>query len=244
MRIKCIACEVLFRELCHCAARSRNIIDLEFLSQGLHDLGAQRMSGFIQERIDATDPDRYDAIALGFALCNNGIVGLGSTKVKIVAPRAHDCIALFFGSHERYMEYFNSHPGTYFMTTGWHERDKENLEEFGGGIMGQLGLNHTYQEYVEKYGEENARYLMEQLGDWTTHYSQMTHIDMGVADETPACEHGRQRAEEQGWAFESVPGDLGFLQRLLDGDWDEREFLIVEPGARIAATNDDRILSC
>jgi hypothetical protein len=35
--LKIIACEIAFREICHVAARSPNLLDLDFLTQGLHD---------------------------------------------------------------------------------------------------------------------------------------------------------------------------------------------------------------
>ena len=43
--------------------------------------------------------------------------------MPLVIPRAHDCIALFMGSRQRYREYFDAHPGTYYRTSGWIERD-------------------------------------------------------------------------------------------------------------------------
>ena len=40
MYLKILACEVAARELYYAAARSTNIVDLEFLSQGHHDTPA------------------------------------------------------------------------------------------------------------------------------------------------------------------------------------------------------------
>ena len=31
--------------------------------------------------------------------------------------------------------------------------------------MAQLGIDRTYEQYAAKYGEDNARYLMEMLGN-------------------------------------------------------------------------------
>ena len=40
MYLKVIACEIALREICAVAARSRSVLDLEFLPQGLHDAPA------------------------------------------------------------------------------------------------------------------------------------------------------------------------------------------------------------
>jgi hypothetical protein len=47
---------------------------------------------------------------------------------------------------------------------------------------------------------------------------------------------------EKGWQFEKMAGDLGLLQRWLDGDWSERDFLTVPAGRRVVATFDDAII--
>ena len=120
MLIKVIACEILFRELCHCAARSPSLVDFEFLTQGHHDTPKQGRVE-IQRRIDAVPAGKYDAIVLGYGLCSNIVTGLVSTHTRLVIPRAHDCISLFLGSKERYQEHFASHPGTYYYTSGWLE---------------------------------------------------------------------------------------------------------------------------
>ena len=83
-RYKLIACEVMFRELSYCAAKSKNIIDVVFLSKGLHDMGAEKMLSSLQDEIDRVDIEKYEAILLGYALCNNGIVGLRSSIPIIV----------------------------------------------------------------------------------------------------------------------------------------------------------------
>ena len=111
MRLKLIACEVLYRELCAAVARSVNQVDLEFLPKGLHDKGVARMLARLQEALDQTETGSYDAVLFGYALCGNGLVGLTARSLPVIVPRAHDCITLFFGSRERYLEYFENHPG-------------------------------------------------------------------------------------------------------------------------------------
>ena len=56
-------------------------------------------------------------------------VGAGRPQHSLVVPRAHDCITLFLGSKERYLDYFQTHPGVYFKTSGWIERG-EGLTQY------------------------------------------------------------------------------------------------------------------
>ena len=93
-----------------------------------------------------------------------------------------------------------------------------------------------------QYGEENAAYLLETLGAGLKHYTKMTYIAMpGVRD---ACaDDVRRMARERGLEFERLEGDLGLLQRLVDGKWDPDEFLVTPPGGAIAAAYDGRILT-
>ncbi|MFP4580731.1 MAG: DUF1638 domain-containing protein [Candidatus Sumerlaeia bacterium] len=240
-RLKLLACEIFYRELCMCAARAKNIIDLQFLSQGLHDLKTEKMLERLQKEIDAVDPERYSAILLGFALCNNGIAGLQAREIPIVIPRAHDCIALFFGSRDSYDEYFKEYPGTYFKTTGWIERDHENLEENSDEDLTVFGALKTFEQFVEKYGEENAIYLMETMGG-LKHYSRMAYIDMPDLAPLPYDEETREQAEKTGLEFFRQTGDFSWLQNFADGPWDEKDYLILQPGQTIVPSHNEDVI--
>ena len=156
MRLKLISCEIFFRELCACVARSPHIIDFEFLPKGLHDIGCEEMRARLQAVVDRVEERQYDALLLGYGLCNNGIVGLTTKSIPMVVPRGHDCITVFLGSAARYMDYFNAHPGVYFKTTGWIERGEADGELGQLALGKKLGLKQSYEEMVAKYGEENA----------------------------------------------------------------------------------------
>lgn len=240
MKLKLLCCEVFYREVCHLAAHSANTCDLEFLPKGLHDLGVERMVSRMQERIDAVPADRYDAIVLVYGLCNNGIVGLRSAHTRLVVPRAHDCMALFMGDRRTYLDQFHAHPGTYYRTTGWIERDDPD----GAGeasVSQKLGLFLQREELVRKYGEENADYILETMGDGMANYDRLAFIRMGLACEPAFEAMARREAEDKGWAFEAVAGSLALLRKLIDGVWDD-DVLIVEPGKTIRPSHDDSVI--
>jgi len=234
MRLKLIACEVLYRELCAVVSRSVNQVDVEFLPKGLHDMGSEGMRTRLQEAIDHIDGSKYEAVLLGYALCGNGIGGLVARTLPVVIPRAHDCITLFLGSRQRYLDYFNSHPGVYFKTTGWIERGK-NLH------MLDRQMTFSYDELLRKYGEDDARYLYEEL---TKHYKQFTYIEMGVEPDDRFERDAREEAVQRGWAFEKIPGDLRLFSGLVDGPpWDDKDHLVLNPGQRVAVKLDNGIIA-
>ena len=243
MRLKLVACEILYRELCAVIARSVNQVDVEFLPKGLHDMGSAAMLARLQETLDRAEGAGYEAVLLGYGLCGTGLVGLTARSLPLIVPRAHDCITLFLGGKERYTDYFASHPGVYFKTTGWIERG----EAAGGelrqlSIPNQLGIDLSYEKLVEKYGEDNAKYLFEQLG-YVKNYGQFTFIEMGVEPDESFEEHTRRLAEEKNWKYEKLQGDLSMIQRLVDGNWDDKEFLTVPPGWRVVAKYDEKIVT-
>ena len=247
-KLKFIGCEIIYREACLLAAKSPHRIDLEFLRKGLHDLETADMVAKLQETIDAAGSEQgYDAILLGYARCNDGTVGLVARDVPLIIPRAHDCVTFFFGSRCAYREYFDKHPGTFYMTTGWCERDSELGEGYDRpaysqqGVMGHLGLADSHEQLVEKYGRENAEFIAQNLGDWTKNYSKFLYMEMGVCDETPFIEQTKRQAELRSWQFELRKGDWTLLEKFFSCRWDD-DFVIVPPGGKITARNDELVL--
>ena len=241
MFLKLIACEVAFREICYCAARSVNQIEMEFLSQGYHDnpeIGVQR----IQDRIDAVEADRYDGVLIGYGLCNNMLNGLRATHTPLIVPRAHDCITFFLGSKEGYAKYFDSSPGTYYYTAGWLEHRKRGNERPERRQNAALGGDTSFEALVEKYGEENARFLQETLGDWTKHYSRGVFIDFDFTSHLPYKKEAQDICEKRDWAYVEMQGDLTLLQNWVDGPWVDDDFLIAEPGQAIHPSYDEQII--
>ena len=199
------------------------------------------MSSRLAERIAAVDESRYDAILLGYALCSGGVVGLSTKTIPLVVPRAHDCITLFLGDKKRYEEYFFANPGTYFKTTGWIERGGDLAQDLPESISERLGLNMPVQTMIEKYGEQNAKYLREQIAKMHF-YTKFAFIETGVEPDDSFERQTHELADERGWQFEKLVGDLSLLRRLLGGSWNDVDFIIVQPGQRIEFSYDGDIV--
>ena len=242
LKLKLISCEIFFREMEFLLEQSPHQIDVEFLQKGLHDIPSDEMTKRIQAQVDTASEQDYDAVLLGYGLCNNGLDGLKARNVQLVLPRAHDCIALFFGSRQRYKEYFDANPGTFFKTTGWIERDKVADELKQLSIPHQTGMDMTYEQLVEEYGEDNAEFLWEELCNTEKNYSQITFIEMGVEPDDSFEKIAKEEAASKHWKFKKEAGNLTLLRRLLNGDWND-DFLVIPPHHSILARHDELIVS-
>jgi hypothetical protein len=235
MRLKLISCEVFTREMFDTAARSPHQVDVTTLPKGLHDIGCEGMRSRLQTAVDAVDSTMYDAILLGYGLCNNGIAGLIARSLPLIVPRGHDCMTLFLGSREKYEEYFRANPGTYFLTSGWIERGEATGDLRQISIQHASGMDMTLAQLVAKYGEENAQFLWDELCDQTKHYRQLTFIAMGIEPDGTFKEQAAAKAAEKGWQFKVEQGSMELIRRLVNGPWEDAEFLRVGPGHRIVA---------
>jgi len=225
-RLQLIVCKVLQREAYACAARSKNVVDVVLMPQGLHN-EPDRLRREVQKALTCTRDiqDRpYDASLLGYGLCSNGVVGLGA-EIPVVIPRGHDCITLLLGSKDRYQEYFDSHRGIYWYSPGWIESGQQPSQERYEMLL---------REYTEKYGPDNATYLLEVEQTWMKEYRWATYVDWGLNDSEDYRTFTRDCAAFLGWNYDERAGDPGLMQRFVDGVWGAEEFLIVRPGQRIA----------
>ena len=236
-----IACEILFREVCYCASKSKNIVDVQFQRKALHDIGEAEMYKALQDAVNQVNHDKYDAILLAYGLCNNGIRNLHA-PIPMVVPRAHDCITLLMGSKEKYADYFAKNPGAFYHSSGWLERSAHARKE-DGSVMHQLGIAKSYEEYAEEFGEENAEYLMSMFGNWLVNYNKVTFINNGIGDVANNIEKSQAYARENNWEYEEVEGNISLIERLVDGDWDDSDFLVIPPMYKIEPSNNAKIVS-
>jgi hypothetical protein len=135
-------------------------------------------------------------------------------------------------------------PATYWYVADQLERNDGDHAGVGGLAIGSdtdEQIEAVRAEYVAKYGEDNADYLMEVLGGWRTHYGRAAFVSMGIADESVAEAEARDEAIRRGWAFERVEGSLVLLRRLIEGDWDD-DMLVLQPGERLAMSYDDGVV--
>jgi hypothetical protein len=240
MRLLALTCEVLARSVYFCAARSPHAVDVRLNRFGLHD-DPPNLRATLQGELD-TAGEPYDAIVLAYGLCGSATAGLRAGSIPVVVPRAHDCITLFLGDRGRYLAEFTAHPGTYWYVQEWVERTDEPTAFSGVGAVSDAEVRATYAEYVEKYGKDNADYLMEALGAWRGHYDRAAFVDMGVGDSSAAEARARDEAVRRGWTFDRLAGELLLLRRLLDGEWDEADFLVLNPGQRLAMSYDEAVI--
>jgi hypothetical protein len=235
MKYKLIGCEVFARPAYRAAANSSHIIDMEFTKLRSH-LKPGELRAEIQNAIDRSSAQDYDAILLGFGLCGNSTAGLIARSVPLVIPRAHDCCTVFLGSRGAFREHFGQTPSAQWNTACYYER-------YGGWYADSAllflspGQNGTYAELVEKYGEENAQYIWETL-NVSAGIDFLTYIEVPEIADNGAKERFLNHASETGKEARILQGSTRLVDQLLAGEWKEEEFLIVPPGAEIKPVYD------
>jgi Protein of unknown function (DUF1638). len=243
LRLKLIACKVICREISGLIAKSENYIDVTFIRQGYHNEPA-KLNEIIKREIDRIDKRidthscnaqgmDFDAILLGFGLCSNGLVGISSERYQIVVPRAHDCVTLLLGSAKEYRRIFDEcSGGVYWYSPGWIENCPMPCEK-----TSQM----KYEMYKEKYGVDNAQFLIHSEELNLRNYKRAAYIDTGFKRDEYA-QFTKEAADYFGWEYKEYRGDLSLLSDLINGNWDNDRFLIVPKGTHIAQSYDEKII--
>ncbi len=219
-----IACQVL-QDLLERMLPEGLAAQVTFMDYGLHRV-PNRMTGALQDTINGIE--QPSLIVLGYGLCGNGLKGLKAGIHSLLVPRADDCIAILLGARERYIQEFEAHPGTYYLSKGWLESGSHPLKE--------------YEEYVEKYGPDDAAWVMDVQYQ---HYERLVLVTHNAED----METYRPQALEvarfcQRWdmRYEEIQGSDGYVRRLVEAASLNHEltqekvgddFLVVPPGGEI-----------
>ena len=193
---------------------------VSYMDYGLHR-APDKMTWTLQDEIDAVT--RPSLIVLGYGLCGNGLNGLQARQHTLLIPRTDDCIAILLGSREAYFREFESEPGTYYLSKGWLESGSNPLNE--------------YLEYVEKYGKEDAEWLMD------TQYASYSRLVLVTQNETDMRKYRAQAQEVADYCerwemrYEEILGSDAFVRQLVtvaqDLDKADGNFVIVPPGGEV-----------
>ena len=211
-----IACRVLEPEI-ETLQPQQHGVEVRYIEQGLHDTPDQ-MPAVIQEQIDQVQA-YASQIVLGYGLCSNGVVGLSAPRQVLIVPKAHDCIALFLGSHQAYREIFSTHPGTYYLTPGWVAEKQD-----------PLGFMET--KYEPRYGRAMAE---EALREEYRNYTHIALIDTRVGDTAALRARARENARFLDLQYKEVNGTLAYLQRIVCGPYYDTLFFFFPPGEKVVA---------
>jgi hypothetical protein len=194
---------------------------ISFFDYGLHRVPS-KLNWTLQDALDSIEEPSL--VVLGYGLCGNGLRGLKSGKHTLLISRADDCIAILLGSYQTYMREFEAEPGTYYLTKGWLESGSDPLKE--------------YNEYLEKYGQEDADWLMDQQYQHYKRLVLVAHTEEDLETYRPqAMEVARFCEKRWGMRYEEILGSDGYIQKLVEiasgkADADD-EFVVVPPGGEL-----------
>ena len=242
---KILACKIFQRELAQVLLTCPNALDITFMRQDLH-MTPTLLRDALQKEIDLiesgndlhTNENRFgemEAILLGYGLCSNALAGIKSSRLPLVIPRAHDCITHFMGSKEAYADYFEKVKGTFFYNQSWLDLGLE---------LGESDLERKRSEYMEKFDgdEDTVEYLLEMDKEMLKNYHYITYITWpGMANES-GIEKANAMAAKAGMKLLQYEGSNRLMEDFVNGNWNEKDFLILKPGQILQPSYDSMII--
>lgn len=245
MYFKLIGCKILEREIASVTHHCKNVIDVTMMRAKLHD-NPDHLHQVLQEEISMIDDNQhqysndilnhdYDAILLAYGLCSNAICGLVSHKYPLVIPRAHDCITLVMGDKDAYFNYHMKNPGTFYYWPGIMEL---------GGFDDQESYSRRFQMYLNRYkgNEKRAKRAMDIEAAYTSNYNNLAYINWEALRFPEYEEQAESIAQKKGWTYSTLHGNSSLLKQLVDGDWPEDRFQIIQAGHQARPSYDNQII--
>lgn len=224
-----IACGVLGPEIKHLAKSMGLELKMKFLPGKLHNT-PDFLRTSLQTAIDEASEDPFcGRIVVGYGLCGRGTVGVRATKVPLIFPKIHDCIALFLGSDRVYKEQFTKFPGTYYFTEGWYDEKEYRRKEQGKTVwVGDRAVGCA--ELENRYGKKKGAAVVDFFSSWTSNYQRAAYIDTGITKREKSILSAKEMADEHRWEFQRLAGDLSLLKKLLTSDCSDDEIVFVPIG--------------
>ncbi len=213
-----IACQV-FQSLLEKLIPEDMAEQISFLDYGLHRV-PDKLTWAVQDAIDSIETPSL--VMLAYGMCGNGLKGIKSGQHTLVIPRTDDCIAILLGSYKKYIEEFFATPGSYYLTKGWLESGSNPLAE--------------YTEYVEKYGEKDASWIMDQQYENYERLVFVAHNAQDLEKYRPQAKEVAEYCERWDFRYEEILGSDIYIRRLIEVamtlDKKDDEFVVVPPGGK------------
>ena len=202
---------------------------VEYLEMGLHD-----QPDVLRQEVQATinrleENPLLDTVLLLYGVCGNGLIGIRSSRCRLVLPRAHDCVSILLGGPKVHEAILKENPGTYFYSPGWVR---------GKRVPGPDRDAHLRKFYGERYpdDEEMLEDLIEADQETFAHHNCAAYVD--VTNNPQAESYCQGCASSLGWKYQRLAGDPSLIKDLFAGNWEASRFLVVEPGEAIESVLD------
>lgn len=221
-----IACRVL-QDLLEKLMPQDLAAHVRWMDYGLHRVPV-KLTMALKDALDSLETPSL--VVLGYGLCGNGLNGLPSGPHTLLVPRTDDCIAILLGSYRTYMREFQAVAGTYYLTKGWLESGSNPLQE--------------YQEYLPKYGEKEAMWLMDQQYQNYSRVALVAHSQADLDQYRGRAQAVAEFCKRWNMGYAEIQGSDMYVRRLIEAtvmlsqgqpltESLARDFVVVPPGGEL-----------